>query len=103
MDSFEGNQFHVVFTERGGRTRRIAVENLGSATGSETGYKHTVKGYESPPAKKRAKKVDENEITVVGYETPKEFVGIVKVEPKKKGQGKKRGATAGAEIGRAHV
>jgi hypothetical protein len=48
------------------------------------------------PAKKRAKKVDENEITVVGYETPKELVSIVKVEPKEKGRGKKRGATAGA-------
>ena len=73
------SQFHVVFTERGGRTRRIAVKNLGSATGSETGYKHTVKGYESPPADKRAKKVDENEITVNGYES-REPVAIVKVE-----------------------
>ena len=71
------------------------MKNLGSATGSETGYKHTVKGYESPPAKKRAM-VDENGITVVGYESPRELVGIVKVEPKEKGQGKKRGAAAGA-------
>jgi hypothetical protein len=40
--------------------------------------------------------VDENGITVVGYESPRELVGIVKVEPKEKGRGKKRGATAGA-------
>ncbi len=73
------------------------MENLGSATGSETGYKHTVKGYESPPAEKGAK-VDGNEITVNGYES-REPVSVVKVEPKKKGQGKKRGAAAGA-VGR---
>jgi hypothetical protein len=41
-----------------------------------------------PPAKKRAN-VDENEITVNGYETPKEAVGVVKVEPKKKGRKKR--------------
>jgi hypothetical protein len=48
-----------------------------------------------PPAKKRAKK-DDYTNTVNGFQSPKELVSIVKVEPKEKGRGKKGGATADA-------